>query len=84
MVFEDILDELHRLDRAKKLRIIQILAADLAEEEDSTLSEIQHYDALWDKTFENSQDLLNQLAEEAHDEYLAGLTEDFDPDTETP
>lgn len=39
------------------------------------------YDALWDKTFADSQDVLDQLADEAHTEYLAGHTEDFDPDT---
>ena len=37
------------------------------------------YDALWDKTFDESQDVLDRLAEAAHAEYLAGLTEDFDP-----
>lgn len=36
------------------------------------------YDALWDKTFDKSQDVLDRLADEAHAEYLAGLTEDFD------
>jgi hypothetical protein len=41
---------------------------------------IEIYDALWDRTFEASQDLLDKLADEAHEEYLAGLTEDFDPD----
>ncbi len=40
------------------------------------------YDALWDKTFAESQDVLDRLADEAHSEYLAGLTEDFDPDTD--
>ena len=39
-------------------------------------------DTLWDKTFENSQDLLERLADEAHENYLAGETEDFDPDEE--
>ncbi len=37
-------------------------------------------EALWDEQFAKSQDLLEQMAEEAHQEYLAGLTEDFDPD----
>lgn len=36
------------------------------------------YDALWDKTFEQSQDLLDHLADEARAAYLAGETEDFD------
>ena len=38
------------------------------------------YDAIWDKAFAESQDLLDQLADEAHAEYLAGETEDFEPD----
>lgn len=41
---------------------------------------VEMYDALWDKTFAESQDVLERLADEAHAEYLAGLTEDFDPD----
>jgi len=40
----------------------------------------QVYDDLWEKTFAESQDLLSQLAGEAHEEYVAGLTEVFDPD----
>jgi hypothetical protein len=40
------------------------------------------YDAIWDKAFAESQDFLDQLADEAHAEYLTGLTEDFDPDTD--
>lgn len=43
---------------------------------------IAYYDVLWDKTFAETQDVLERLAEEAHQEYLAGLTEDFDPDTD--
>jgi hypothetical protein len=35
---------------------------------------VEIYDALWDKTFANSQDVLDALADEAHAEYLAGLT----------
>jgi hypothetical protein len=37
------------------------------------------YDALWDKTFAETQEVLDRLADEAHAEYMAGLTEDFDP-----
>jgi hypothetical protein len=44
---------------------------------------VEIYDALWDKTWANSQDVLDRLADEAHAEYLAGLTEDFDPDTDS-
>jgi hypothetical protein len=37
-------------------------------------------DILWDKKFAASQDFLDKLAYDAHQEYLAGQTEDFDPD----
>jgi hypothetical protein len=39
-------------------------------------------EALWDKQFADSQDVLDQLAESIHADYIAGLTEDFDPDTD--
>ena len=39
-------------------------------------------EALWDDQFARSQDLLDKLSEQAHQEYLAGLTEDFDPDND--
>ncbi|HEV7487413.1 MAG TPA: hypothetical protein VGQ65_17215 [Thermoanaerobaculia bacterium] len=38
-------------------------------------------DRRWDDLFARSQDLLAQMAEEAHEEYCAGLTELLDPDT---
>jgi hypothetical protein len=38
------------------------------------------YDALWDKKFAETQDTLNKLADDALVAYLAGETEDFDPD----
>ena len=31
------------------------------------------YDTLWDKTFADSQDILDKLADEAHEEFVAGL-----------
>jgi len=34
----------------------------------------------WDDLFARSQDLLALMAEEAHEEYLAGLTEPLDSD----
>jgi hypothetical protein len=40
------------------------------------------YDAIWDKKFTESEDLLDRLASEARAAHLAGLTEDFDPDTD--
>lgn len=43
---------------------------------------VQIYDALWDKKFAESQDLLDRLADDAHAEYRAGRTEDFDPDND--
>lgn len=39
-------------------------------------------DRLWDEKFANSQDVLEALADEAYAEYLAGLTEGFDPDND--
>jgi len=44
MVSEEILDQLYKLDRANKLRIIQLLAADLAAEEDEILVHRAHYE----------------------------------------
>jgi len=35
----------------------------------------------WDDLFSRSQDLLARMADEAHEEYLAGLTQSLDPDT---
>ena len=35
----------------------------------------------WDELFSRSQDLLATMAEEARQEYRAGLTEPLDPDT---
>jgi hypothetical protein len=35
----------------------------------------------WDDLFSRSQDLLAQMADEADEEYLAGLTQPLDPDT---
>jgi hypothetical protein len=40
------------------------------------------HDQLWDAQFAASHDLLRELADEAHQEYLAGKLEDFDPDTD--
>jgi len=39
-------------------------------------------EALWDEQFANSPDILDLLAHEAREEYYAGLTDDFDPDTD--
>jgi hypothetical protein len=39
-------------------------------------------DALWDEKFAASQDVLDKLAENALAKYHAGLTEEFDPDTD--
>ncbi len=35
----------------------------------------------WDDLFARSQDLLSHLADEAHEDYVAGLTEPLDPET---
>lgn len=37
-------------------------------------------EALWDEQFAKSQDFLDRLADQAHAEYVAGLTEEFDAD----
>lgn len=39
-------------------------------------------DVAWATQFANSPDTLDFLAREAHEEYAAGLTDDFDPDTD--
>lgn len=39
-------------------------------------------DALWEESFANSQNFLEKLAKEGEALYHAGLTEDFDPDTD--
>ncbi|MCC7446275.1 MAG: hypothetical protein IT324_02610 [Anaerolineae bacterium] len=44
--------------------------------------EIAADEALWDEQFARSQDALARMSEQAHAEYLAGLTEDFDPDND--
>jgi hypothetical protein len=35
----------------------------------------------WDDLFLRSEDLLSRLADEAHEEYVAGRTEPLDPET---
>ncbi len=55
---------------------VRIIIEPISPEEDAA------DEALWDEQFAKSQDILHQLAQEAHDEYLAGRTEDFDPDEE--
>jgi hypothetical protein len=42
--------------------------------------EIAADEALWDEQFAKSQDVLERMSQQAHEEYVAGLTEDFDPD----
>ena len=42
--------------------------------------EIASDEALWDEQFAKSQDLLERMSEEAHAEYVQGLTEEFDSD----
>ena len=43
---------------------------------------VRLHDELWDKQFSASEDVLDQLSEETLAQYQAGLTEDFDPDTD--
>lgn len=70
----------------------EMLVATLAQERGLTAPEdvlrallhdaVEIYDARWDKTFAETQDVLDRLADEGHAEFLAGLTEDFDPDND--
>lgn len=46
----------------------------------SPVQTMEESDALWDKMFAASQDYLDKLADEIESKYLAGLTEEFDPD----
>jgi len=46
------------------------------------VNDVLLHDALWDAQFAASQDFLDQLADAAHQEYLAGETEAFDPDND--
>ena len=43
---------------------------------------VRLHDELWDKQFAASEDVLEQLSVETLAQYHAGLTEDFDPDTD--
>lgn len=36
----------------------------------------------WQAQFDNSQDALDKLAQQVRDEYYAGKTEEFDPETD--
>ncbi|MBZ0291308.1 MAG: hypothetical protein K8L99_01960 [Anaerolineae bacterium] len=47
-----------------------------------TDEELAADEALWDQQFAESQDVLDRLADSIHAAYAAGLTEDFDPDTD--
>lgn len=44
--------------------------------------DIEADEALWDEQFAKSQDILEQLSLEAHEDYLAGRTEDCDDSDE--
>ena len=44
--------------------------------------DIEADEARWDEQFAKSQDLLEQLSQEAHEDYLAGRTEDCDDSDE--
>jgi hypothetical protein len=50
--------------------------------ENPTNEELALYDALWDKAFANSADFLEKMADGIREKYRAGLTEDFDPETD--
>ena len=62
------------------INVAQITMVEIASANTPTANEL---DALWDKSFAATQDLLSKLGYEAHLEYLAGTTEDFDFDLDT-
>lgn len=45
-------------------------------------AELAADDVLWDQQFETSQDFLDKMEQETLIQYHAGMTEDFDPDTD--
>lgn len=57
---------------------------DLAEALPAMIHElVRLHDELWDRQFAASEDVLDQLSKETLAQYHAGLTEDFDPDTDS-
>ncbi|MBI1278264.1 MAG: hypothetical protein GC179_09070 [Anaerolineaceae bacterium] len=65
----------------EEFKLLQTFAAEHGFAElEAALPAVLH-DRLWDEQFAASQDLLSELAAEAHQEYLAGNTEELDPDT---
>ncbi|MBX3084177.1 MAG: hypothetical protein KF716_21260 [Anaerolineae bacterium] len=41
-------------------------------------------EAKWEASLAKSEDVLARMADKAHEDYLAGRTEEFDPDIEEP
>jgi len=69
----------------KLLERVMVEASKLPDEEQEAfaafmLAELES-ERRWDELFSRSQDLLAKMAEEARQEYRAGLTEPLDPDT---
>ncbi len=68
----------------KLLQKVMVEAAKLPDEEQEAfaafmLAELES-EHRWDDLFSRSQDLLAKMAEDARQEYRAGLTEPLDPD----
>lgn len=70
----------HLTDEEYKL-LQAFAAAQGIKDLESAIPTIIH-DQLWDAQFAASPDVLHDMAEEAHAEYLAGTLEDLDPDTD--
>lgn len=69
----------------KLLEKVMVEASKLPDEEQEAfaafmLAELES-ERRWDELFSRSQDLLARMAEEARQEYRAGLTEPLDPET---
>lgn len=69
--------------------LLEVFAAekgikDLAQAVSAMIHELMRlHDELWDRQFAASEDVLDQLSQETLAHYRAGLTQDFDPDTDS-
>ncbi|HEX7151105.1 MAG TPA: hypothetical protein VF618_06420 [Thermoanaerobaculia bacterium] len=67
-VLEQVMAEVSKLPEAEQEAFAAVMLAELESER------------RWDDLFARSQDLLARMADEARQEYRAGLTEPLDPD----
>jgi hypothetical protein len=65
MLYDQLLNEIHKLNRMDKLRIIQALANDLAVEEETLLKSGAHYEVWSPFDAAGAAEALGKLLEEA-------------------